>query len=83
MDLQTIWHLSDSTYLKLKWIAMVFMPLFITFVGLVLTTLGVPKADLIISLMAGFNTMLGGLVMKSTSEYNKKQGGEEDGNTKE
>ena len=73
MDFQSIWHISDDTYNKLKWASTIFLPLFITFVGLVLTSLKVPNADLIISLAVGFNTALGGMLMKSTSEYNNKK----------
>jgi len=82
MEFKTIWHLSDSTYNKLKWVVTVFAPLLITFLAVLFETLNVANGLIAITILTAFTTMLGGFLQKSSIEYNKPSGGDSNGSTK-
>lgn len=67
--------MSNKTYDKLKWIAIVFLPAFITFLGIVLTTLNVNCTETVLIIASAFATFLGTILGVSNSKYSKKKGG--------
>ena len=65
--------MSNKIYDILKWIAIVFLPLFITFLGVVLNCLEVANTDIILTILTAFETFLGGLLGYSNINYKKNQ----------
>lgn len=65
--------MSNKTYDKLKIIALIVLPALTTFVGLVLETLNVSWSGKAITIMSGFITMLGTIITKISSTYNKNK----------
>jgi Na+/H+ antiporter NhaA len=63
--------LNNRTYDLLKWIALVFLPAFITFVGVVLNCFDVPYTDIVLTISVAFNTFLGSILGISNINYNK------------
>ena len=63
--------MSNKTFDTLKWIALVFMPAFITFLGVVLNTLNVANAEVILTILIAFNTFLGSILGISNINYHK------------
>lgn len=63
--------LNNRTYDLLKWIALVFLPAFITFVGVILNCFNVQYADIILTIAVAFNTFLGSILGISNINYNK------------
>lgn len=63
--------MSNKLYDILKWIAIVFMPLFVTFLGVVLNSLEVANTDIILTILTAFETFLGGLLGYSNINYKK------------
>lgn len=84
MDFKTIWHLSDDTYNRLKWIVTIALPSAGTAYGVIGTALNIPQTDTVVVVLAGITTMLGIWINKSSSEYKKDQqvedGGDSNGN---
>lgn len=64
--------LSNKTYDILKWIAMVAIPAFLTFYGVIGATCDIPYTQEVLTIGAAFNTFLGTLLGISTSKYNKE-----------
>lgn len=63
--------MKDSTYRVLKWIALVFLPAFTTFTGVVLNCFKVEYTDIILTIMVAFDTFLGTLLGVSSVNYYK------------
>lgn len=63
--------MSNKTYDILKWICLVFLPAFITFVGVILNCFNIPYADIILTISVAFNTFLGSILGISNIKYNK------------
>ena len=64
--------MSNKTYDILKIICLIVLPAFTTFVIAIIPVLGVPHSDAIIFVLTAFNTMLGTIITKISSMYNKK-----------
>lgn len=67
--------LTDKQYDILKDIALCWMPLIVTFIGVVMTTWSVPHADQILTTLVAFNTLMGGVVKYYKARYDKEQEG--------
>lgn len=63
--------ISNKTYDVLKWIAIVFLPAFTTFLGVVLKCFNCPYTDIVITILVAFDTFLGSILQISTHNYNK------------
>lgn len=61
--------MSNKTYDLLKYIALVFLPALTTFVGIVLNALNVECADIVLTIMVGFDTFLGAVLKVSNDNY--------------
>ena len=66
--------MSNKLYDKLKWVAIVFLPSFITFLGVVLTTLNINCTETILIIANAFATFLGAILGISNINYYKKEG---------
>lgn len=67
--------MSNKTYDILKWIALVFLPAFTTFYGVVANAVGIPYTEIVLTILAAFDTFLGSLLGVSNYQY-KKEGEE-------
>jgi hypothetical protein len=65
--------LTNKQYDILKDIALCWMPLIVTFIGVVMTTWNVPHADQIITTLVALNTLMGGVVKYYKTRYDKEQ----------
>lgn len=65
--------MSNKVYDVLKWIAIVFLPALITFVGVILTSLNVSNSEIILTIMTGFATFLGTILGVSNINYKNKE----------
>lgn len=67
--------LKDSIYDILKWIALIAIPAFVTFLSVVLGVLDVdPKTvNIIVTIIAAIGTLIGSLIGVSTSAYKKEK----------
>ena len=63
--------ISNRTYDILRWIAQIFLPAFITFLGVVLQCFHYAHTEVIITILIAFDTFLGTLLGISTYQYNK------------
>ena len=63
--------MSNKTFDILKWIAQIFLPAFITFLGVVLKCFDCPNTDIIITILIAFDTFLGTILGISTAFYKK------------
>lgn len=63
--------MSNKIYDVMKWISLVFLPAFITFLGVVLNCLEVANAEVILTILIAFNTFLGSILGISNISYNK------------
>lgn len=63
--------LSNKTYDILKYIAFVFYPALVALVGSILKALNVPNTEVILVIMASFETFFGAILTKSNIEYKK------------
>lgn len=63
--------MSNKVYDVLKWICLVFLPAFITFIGVVLNCFNIPYADIVLTIAVAFNTFLGSILGISNIRYNK------------
>lgn len=66
--------LKNRAYDTLKWIALVFLPALITFIGVVLNCFNVPYTDIILTISVAFNTFLGSILGISNIRYNQLAG---------
>lgn len=64
--------LSNEAYDILKWIAMVFLPAFTTFYGVIGATCNIPHTQEALTILVAFDTFLGALLGISTHNYNKE-----------
>lgn len=64
--------MSNRVYDVLKWIAMVFLPAFIMFIGVVLNCFNVEYTDIVLTIMSAFETFLGAILGISNINYHKK-----------
>lgn len=65
-------QLASTTYDKLKWITIVFLPAFITFLGVILGCFDVPFTDTILTILGAFQLFLGTILGISCHNYNKE-----------
>lgn len=68
--------MSNKLYDVLKWISLVFLPAFITFIGVILHELNIANAEIILTIAIAFNTFLGSIL--GISNYNYKKGLEDE-----
>jgi len=61
---------SNKVYDWLKWTSLVFLPAFITFLGVVLNTLHIGNAEVVLTIAIAFNTFLGSILGLSNINYN-------------
>lgn len=66
--------MSNKVYDVLKYIALIFYPAVVVFVGTVLTALNVENTEVILIIMTAFETFLGTILGVSNAKYNKKEG---------
>ncbi len=66
--------MSNKVYDVLKWVAIVFLPAFITFAGVVLTSLNVSNSEVILIILNAFGTFLGSVLGISNINYKRKEG---------
>jgi len=66
--------LSNKTYDILKWIALVFLPAFTTFYGVLGATLNIPFTQETLTILVAFDTFIGALLGLSNSAYKKEKG---------
>lgn len=64
--------MNNKVYDVLKWIAIVFLPALITFVGVILTSLNVANSEIVLTIMTGFSTFLGAILGISNYNYKNK-----------
>ena len=62
---------SNKVFDTLKWISLVFLPAFITFLGVVLNCFDVHCADIVLTILVAFNTFLGSILGISNINYKK------------
>lgn len=65
--------LTNKQYDILKDIALCWMPLIVTFIGVVMTTWSVSYADQILTTLVALNTLMGGIVKYYKDRYDKEQ----------
>lgn len=65
--------MNNKVYDILKWIAIVFLPALITFVGVVLSSLNVSNSDIILTILTAFSTFLGTVLGISNINYKNKE----------
>ena len=65
--------MSNKTYDRLKIIALIILPALTTFIGLVLETLNVSWSGKATTIMTRLITMLGTIISKISSTYNKNK----------
>lgn len=63
---------SSKTYERLKWFALIFLPAFVTFVGVVMNAVDFAYADVTLTILVAFQTFLGSIL--GISNYNYKKG---------
>ncbi len=64
--------MTNKTYDILKDISLCWMPIVVTFIGVVLETLQVPNSGAIMTILIAANTALGGVVKYYKSRYDKE-----------
>lgn len=64
--------MSNKTYDLLKWIALVFLPAFTTFYGVVGTTFAIPYTQEVLTILVAFDTFLGTLLGVNSAKYKSK-----------
>lgn len=62
---------SNTTYDKIKWIALIFLPAFATFMAAMVDIWNLPHGAQIVGTITAIATFLGLLIRKSTTEYNR------------
>lgn len=65
--------LSNKVYDVLKDISLCWMPIGITFIGVVLEALNVPQTGVIMTILVAANTALGGIVKYYKAKYDKEE----------
>ena len=64
--------MTNKVYDALKDISLCWMPIGITFIGVVLETANVPQAGAVMTILVAANTALGGIVKYYKSRYDKE-----------
>lgn len=64
--------MSDKTYDILKWIGLITVPV-ITFLTTVVNILGLPHGDMIVSILAAADVMIGAIVAVANAQYRRKK----------
>lgn len=64
--------MSNKVYDSLKDVALCWMPLVITFYGVISTAWGLPYGEPILATLTGANALLGGVVKYYKSKYDKE-----------
>lgn len=64
--------MKNKTYNIIKLIALIILPAFTTFVGVTLEALKVECAGTVITIMTAFDVMLGTIIERASSAYQKK-----------
>ena len=64
--------LSNKAYDVLRWVAQIFLPAFITFLGVVLQCLHYQNSEIVITILIAFDTFLGTILGISTYNYRKE-----------
>ena len=64
--------MSNKVYDVLKYIALVFLPALEVFIGIILSCFDFQYTEIVLKIMAGFDTFLGSVLMISNSNYKKK-----------
>lgn len=65
--------MTNKSYDILKDIALCWFPLFMTFVGVVMTAWNIPYTGPVTATLAGINAFLGGLVKYYKTKYDEEQ----------
>jgi len=63
--------MSNRVYDILKWICLIGLPAMISFAGVILNVLDVPKTEMILTIAVAFNTFLGSVLGISNINYIK------------
>ena len=63
--------MSDKAYDIIKIIALIVLPAITTFVGTTLTALNFEYTEVVIIIMSAFDTMIGSIIKKISSDYYK------------
>lgn len=63
--------MSNKVYDILKYIALIFLPALIAFVGVILNCFNVEYTDVVLTIMTAFNVFLGTILQISTYNYNQ------------
>lgn len=66
--------MSNKVYDVLKWITLIFLPAFTTFVGIILNTFNIECRDIVVTIMTAFTAFLGTVLGISNINYNNKEG---------
>lgn len=64
--------MSNKTYDTLKIVAQIVLPALITFYGVIGATLNIPYTEAVITIATAFDTCLGTILAKLSSDYKKK-----------
>lgn len=65
--------MNDKTYDILKDISLLWMPITITFYGVISTAWGIPYGEQILATLTGFNAALGAIVKYFKAKYDRKE----------
>ena len=65
--------MSNKTYDIVKDISLLWMPIIITFYGVISATWGIPYGEQILATLTGLNAALGAVVKYFKSKYDKKK----------
>lgn len=65
--------MSNKAYDIFKMIALIIMPAVTVFVGATLEALNVECSGIVVTIMTAFDTMLGTIISKISSDYYKKE----------
>lgn len=60
---------SNSTYDRLKWWAQIGLPAFVLFLSGLVTLCNIPNGEIIVGVVALFNTFLGNILKRSSDSY--------------
>lgn len=64
--------MSNKTYDCIKDVSLLWMPILITFYGVLSVTWGIPYGEQILATLTGLNAALGGIVKYYKAKYDKK-----------
>ena len=64
----------DKIYNILKWVLVIAVPAFITFLTTIFALYNIPHIEIVVGTISAVATLLGALIGVSTKTYNKKKG---------